>query len=181
MLSVKSLSGFALSVLCAYTGFAVAQTAATADTSSAISNYPDGVIEFFNEPSSGDGDGVLKCTLAFVGGTYSFKDGDNACKGKWDDVTRVKVIGIPSASTFTLYDDESCSDRDDQAYIYTLKSVKNPTTTDKSIPINTMGSTALGALLPNTTLRMEKKLRNRDERDLLGCVRIVRSAIPDNK
>ncbi|WP_095149317.1 hypothetical protein [Pseudomonas sp. Irchel s3a18] len=182
LLTKKIFTGLILISTYICTGLATAQTSPTTNTSAEASAYPDGIIQFFNEPEGGGaGDGKLKCSLTFVSGTYSFKDGDNACKGQWDDVTRIKVIGIPSASTFTLYDDESCANRDDQAFIYALKSVKNPTTTDLSIPIKSMVPTLAGQLLPGTSLRMEKNLSNRDPRDLLGCVRIQRSAVPENK
>lgn len=177
---VKILPGFVLAITCAHAGMATAQTPATTDASSGMSAYPDGKIEFFSEPEGGAGDGVLKCSLTFVSGTYSFRYDDNNCKGHWDDVTRFKVIGIPSASTFTLYDDENCRDRNDQAFIFTFKSVKNPTTTDISIPLKTI-TTPVGQLLPGTTLRVEKNLRNRDPRDLLGCVQIIRSPVPESK
>lgn len=183
MLSIRnSITGATLIVACICSGPATAQTSSAVNSSTEISAYPDGIIQFFQEPEGGGGgDGKLQCSLTFVSGTYSFRYDENNCKGKWDDVTRVKVIGIPSASTFTLYDDENCSDRDNQVFIYTLKSVKNPTTTDLSIPIKSMVPTPVGQLLPGTTLRMEKNHSLRDPRDLLGCVRIVRSAVPDSK
>lgn len=59
----------------------------TTNETSAVSPYPDGVIEFFRD-GSGGGDGALQCSLAFVSGTYSFRYGDNACVSKWDHITR---------------------------------------------------------------------------------------------
>ena len=156
----------------------ISVTASEGDSEKVASDYPDGSIEFYKEPDGGAGDGKLQCVLRFVSGTYSFRYDDNACKGKWDDITRFKVIGIPSASTFTLFDDERCNPRDDQAFIFGLKSVKNPTTTNISVPIKTLGAINAGQLVPATTLRMELNKFKRDPRDLLGCVRIERSEVP---
>ena len=184
MLLIKNnITGAALLlvVACLGSGPSMAQNSAV-NSATNVSAYPDGIIQFFEEPEGGGGgDGKLRCSLTFVSGVYSFRSDDtHNCKGLWGNITRVKVIGIPSASTFTLYEDVNCNARDDQAFMYTLKSVKNPTTTDLSIPIKSMVPTPVGQLLPGTTLRMEKNLSNRPPARVMGCVRIVRSAVPDS-
>lgn len=136
--------------------------------------YPDGQLELFKD------DGTLKCSMPFVNGRFPLNVNGPCPDNTWDDVTQFTVFGVPSASTFTLFDDENCSYRTDQAYIYTFKVVKNPTTTPEKVLIESAGATQLGSLVHGTTLRMEYKLRNRDARDLLGCVLIERSGVPDN-
>ncbi|MCK8659379.1 MULTISPECIES: hypothetical protein [Pseudomonas] len=140
----------------------------------AQTSYPDGKMELFND------NGVLKCSMPFVSGTFQLNVNGPCNSNTWDDVASFTVVGVPSASTFTLYDDEYCRNRTDQAYIYTFKVVKNPTTTPELVLIESAGVTEVGQLVHGTTLRMEYKLRNRDARDLLGCVRIVRSDVPQN-
>jgi hypothetical protein len=165
----KTLLACTLWLTCFQVIPAMAQTSATEVEAA----YPDGQLELFK----GDD---LKCTMPFKQGTYPLNV-EGPCKDStWDDVDRFRVVGVPSASTFTLFDDERCANRSDQAYIYTFKVVKNPTTMQDSMPIGTAGATQLGELVYGTTLRMEYRLYNREARDLLGCVQIKRSATPED-
>jgi hypothetical protein len=118
--------------------------------------------------------------MPFVNGTFPLNV-NGPCPGNTaNDVVHFRVVGVPSASTFTLYDDEQCSARQDQRYIYTFKVVKNPTTMLQETPIEAAGGTQVGQLVEGTTLRMENKLRNSAAGDNLGCVQITRSQVPEN-
>lgn len=166
--STKSLC-LGLFLTCLHTNMALAT-----ETPKAQDPYPDGKLELF------DGDGKLKCSMPFVSGRFPLNVNGPCPDNTWDDVTQFTVVDVPSASTFTLYDDENCNNRTDQAYIYTFKVVKNPTTTPEKVLIESAGTTQLGKLVHGTTLRLDYKLRNKDARDLLGCVLIQRSAVPEN-
>lgn len=164
----KTLRTFALYLTCVSTFSWAADNAPTVQPP-----YPDGHLELYK----GD---HIKCTIDFKSGIYPLNVDGPCSDATWDDVDRFRLLNVPSASTFTLYDSESCSPIPPQAFIFTFKVVKNPTTMPQPITIERAGSTAVGSLVEGITLRMEEKVSNRPARDLLGCVKIIRSAVPEN-
>jgi len=142
-----------------------------------VDAYPDGVMELFHNTEH-------KCSIPFKQGTYTLRGSDNGnpcAPNTWDQIHSFRLVNVPSASTFTVLDDENCTFNDRQKFIYTFKVVKNPTTMERYMPIEVAGATQVGELVPETTIRMERKLRNGNARDLLGCVIINRSEVPPPK
>lgn len=166
----KTLRALALCLSCVSTSSWAAVDAPTASTP-----IRDGYIELR------DSNNALLCSIDFKQGTYPLNVSDGPCPSDtWDDVVYFRLVDVPSASTFTLFDSETCSQDPRQAFIFTFKVVKHPTTMLDSMSIATAGATPVGSLVQGVGLRMERRMSNRPASDLLGCVQITRSAVPEN-
>lgn len=166
----KTLRALALCLTCVSTN-----SWAAGDSPTAKTPIRDGYIELRNDENS------LVCSIPFKQGTYPLDVSGGPCPSStYNDVAFFRVVDVPSASTFTLFDSERCVADPNQRFMFTFKVVKHYTSMPESMYIATAGATAVGSLVQGTTLRMENKISNRPARDLLGCVQITRSEVPEN-
>lgn len=132
----------------------------------------DGTITFYGRDQNGQpGDEI--CTLPFVTKEYIFNQIDQCIN---DDAYSFKLSGVPSATRFGFYDDEGCTETQDQKFYFTMKTVKNNLTMDTHVQISNLNQYKIGEIIPGTGgVRLESKYVDGQVGGKLTCVKITRS------
>lgn len=135
-----------------------------------------GIIEFYSKNSQG-APGDLTCSLPFEYGRYNFHDND--CKN--DHASFFKLINVPSASYFELFDHPDCSQSDKGNFVFLFKTMKNNLSSETPALIESAGGGNVGSIAPGAPyVRLEAKYRDGQVEGKLSCVFIRPPGSPDN-
>jgi hypothetical protein len=173
-----TLLKIAFGISLVFFGFSAIAIAQTEPAEHSAPENLNGQIHFL----SSNGSDLCSLTVPATTQRFDFSEGSNHCEN--NRASSFWLENVPSATLIQLYENAQCSDAQNKDnYFIKLKTVKSPTTWDKSqhVSIDSLRDSKKGALLPGRYTRIEQDsyvgadLAGKNLNERLSCVYIERS------